>query len=248
MKVFLLLLIWAIPALAQTDLTNPAKKDIAMQLVSSAENSTLDWRSQFSYIQDIGDGRGYTAGLIGFTTGTADLLELVQTYTRKYANNGLAKYLPALNTVNGTDSHQGLDPGFKAAWRAEAALPAFQNAQEKERDDVYFTPAVALAKQDGLRALGQFAYYDAAVVHGFNGLRAIRKRTLARAQPPANHGSEATYLNAFLDERVVEMKKEAAHSNVSRIEAAQRIFLNAGNFNLKPPLDWHVYGDAFHIP
>ncbi|MYT55611.1 chitosanase, partial [Streptomyces sp. SID7834] len=35
-------------------LDDPAKKDIAMQLVSSAENSTLDWKAQYGYIEDIG--------------------------------------------------------------------------------------------------------------------------------------------------------------------------------------------------
>ena len=228
-------------------LADPVKKDHAMQIVSSAENSSLDWRAQFGYIEDIGDGRGYTAGIIGFTTGTADLLELVQNYTANYPKNGLAKYLPALVSVNGTDSHQGLDPHFMRDWIAEAAVPAFQDAQEKERDDVYFNPSVNLAKSDGLRALGQFAYYDAAVVHGFNGLRSIRKRALARMPTPAKGGSEVAYLTAFLDERVVEMKKEAAHSNVSRIETCQRVFLRAGNLGLNTPLTWKVYGDPYHI-
>ena len=234
-------------ALIGAGLANPDKKDHAMQIVSSAENSSLDWRAQFAYIEDIGDGRGYTAGIIGFTTGTADLLELVQNYTTNYPKNGLAKYLPALIAVNGTDSHLGLDPHFMRDWRAEAAVAAFQAAQEKERDDVYFNPSVNLAKSDGLHALGQFAYYDAAVVHGFNGLRAIRKRALARAKTPAKGGAEVAYLNAFLDERVVEMKKEAAHSDVSRIETCQRVFLRAGDLGLNTPLTWKVYGDPYHI-
>lgn len=33
-------------------------------LVSSAENSTTDYTGQYAYIEDIGDGRGYTAGII----------------------------------------------------------------------------------------------------------------------------------------------------------------------------------------
>jgi hypothetical protein len=44
-----------------------------MELVSSAETSTPDWRREFGYIEDIGDGRGYTCGLIGFGSGTVDL-------------------------------------------------------------------------------------------------------------------------------------------------------------------------------
>ena len=61
-----------------------------------------------------------------------------------------------------------------------------RRARDAERDRVYFRPAVKLAKADGLRALGQFAYYDAAVVHGFEGMRGVR---------------------------VVEMHKEAAHDD-----------------------------------
>lgn len=97
---------------AGTNLDDPAKKDVAMQLVSAAENSSLDWRAQFSYIEDIGDGRGYTAGIIGFCSGTGDMLELVQAYTNTKPGNVLAGYLPALRAVNGTASHAGLDPNY----------------------------------------------------------------------------------------------------------------------------------------
>jgi chitosanase len=198
------------------DLDDPVKKDHAMQIVSSAENSSLDWRAQFGYIEDIGDGRGYTGGIIGFTSGTHDMLELVQRYTDRSPGNILAKYLPALQAVDGTGSHEGLDPGFTGDWRSAANDPAFRDTQESERDRVYFDPAVSLAKQDGLQALGQFAYYDAAMVHGPEGLQAIRSRALGRAQAPAQGGGETAYLNAFLDERVIEMKKEEAHSDTSR--------------------------------
>jgi chitosanase len=116
-----------------------------------------------------------------------------------------------------------------------------------ERDTVYFNPSVALAKQDGLNALGQFAYYDAAVVHGFDGMKSVRERALRRAATPADGGSEVTYLHRFLDERVVEMKKEAAHEDVTRIEKAQRRFLREGNLHLNLPLRWSVYGDPFSI-
>ncbi|MEO5921220.1 MAG: chitosanase [Pseudolysinimonas sp.] len=60
------------------DLDDPRIKEIAMSLVSTAENSSTDWRAQYSYIEDIGDGRGYTAGIIGFCSGTGDMLELVR--------------------------------------------------------------------------------------------------------------------------------------------------------------------------
>ena len=154
-----------VPA-SPTGLADPVKKEYAQELVSSAENSTLDWRAQFGYLEDIGDGRGYTGGIVGFCSGTSDMLAVVQEYNKRKPVNGLASYLPALRTVDGSDSHAGLDPGFPAAWTAAAPDPIFQKVQEDARDTMYFDPAVRLARSDGLRALGQFAYYDAAVMHG----------------------------------------------------------------------------------
>ncbi len=229
------------------DLDHPTKKEFAMQLVSSAENSSTNWRKQFVYIEDIKDGRGYTAGIIGFTTGTGDLLEIVESYSKEFPSNGLRKYIPALKKVNGSQSHLGLDPAFTAAWIKESKKREFQAAQEKERDEVYFTPSLNQAKSDGLRALGEFIYYDATVVHGFEGMMQVRARAAKRAKSPALGGSEVEYLNAFLDERVVEMKKEKAHTDMSRIESAQRVFLRRGNLDLQAPLSWNVYGDQYQI-
>lgn len=230
-----------------TGLADPRKKALALQLVSSAENSTLNWRGQYGYLEDIGDGRGYTGGIVGFCSGTSDMLALVIEYTRRAPGNRLAPYLPALRTVDGSDSHAGLDPGFPAAWRAAAADPVFQKAQEDERDLMYFDPAVALATSDGLRALGQFAYFDAAVMHGPSGLRGIRAAALRVAKPPRQGGDETVWLRAFLDARVREMRTEAAHSDVSRVETAQRVFLLGSNLDLNTPLSWRVYGDSYSV-
>ncbi|MFB7245729.1 chitosanase [Streptomyces populi] len=232
-------------------LDDPAKKEIAMKLVSSAENSSLDWKAQYKYIEDIGDGRGYTAGIIGFCSGTGDMLDLVELYGRRKPGNVLAKYLPALREVNGSDSHEGLDPGFPADWRRAAQDTAFQQAQNDERDRVYFNPAVQQGKADGIGTLGQFTYYDAIVMHG-NGddgtsFGSIRRRALSKAKPPAQGGDEVTYLNAFLDARVWAMKQEEAHSDTTRVDTEQRVFVRKRNLNLDTPLDWKVYGDSYHI-
>jgi chitosanase len=222
-----------------------------MQIVSSAENSSLNWKAQYAYIQDIDDGRGYTGGIIGFCSGTSDMLEVVEDYTRRSPGNVLAKYLPALKKVNGSDSHAGLDPNYTGDWKTAAADVIFQQSQDSVRDDTYFNPAVSQARTDGLRALGQFAYYDAIVMHGpgnsgvsFGG---IRKSAMAKARTPAQGGDETTYLNAFLDARVAAMKTEEAHSDTTRVDTAQRVWLKAGNFDLNTPLAWKVYGDSFSI-
>jgi len=71
--------------------------------------------------------------------------------------------IPALKKTHNA-THSGLDPNFTKDWKTATADPVFQQAQDKERDRVYFDPAVTLAISDGVSTLGQFAYYDAAVV------------------------------------------------------------------------------------
>ena len=180
------------------------------------------------------------------------MLVVVRRFTRAHPHNPLARFLPALRKVNGTDSHEGLGRPFVRAWHRAEDLKGFRVAQNKERDRVYFDPSVGRAKADGLRTLGQFIYYDAMVVHGpgtdrlsFGG---IRRRAMNLATTPAQGGSEVRYFNAFLDVRKRTMRTEEAHQNTSRVDTEQRVFLRHRNFELAPPLTWHVYGDRYRIP
>ncbi|MFF2731117.1 chitosanase [Streptomyces sp. NPDC058008] len=233
-------------------LAEPGMKETASRLVSSAEASTLDWRSRYGAIEDVGDGTGYTAGIIGFCSGTNDMLHLVEAYTGKDADNPLAAYLPALRAVDGTDSHEGLDPGFTEAWREAAKDPVFREAQDETRDRLYFDPAVRLAKLDGLGTLGQFVYYDAMVLHGpgvgADGFYGIRDAAMASADTAAEGGDETAYLDAFLDRSRSAIKARKVQRDTTRIDTAQRVFLRAGNLALDGPLVWQVYGETFRIP
>lgn len=242
------------PQKTTVSLNDPDKKEIAMELVSSAENSSLKWQEQYAYIEDIQDGRGYTAGIIGFCSGTGDMLELVQAYTATKADNPLAKFLPALEKVNGSESHEGLGAEFETAWKEAATDQRFQEAQDQIRDKLYFDPAVKQAEADGLSTLGQFVYYDAIVMHGpgdgsvpmEESFPGIREAALTLAKTPSEGGKEVAYLNAFLDERAKVMALEDAHEDISRVEA-QRQFLKKGNQDLELPLKWTMYGDPFEI-
>lgn len=222
-----------------------------MQLVSSAENSSLDWRAQYGYIEDIGDGRGYTGGIIGFTSGTGDMLEVVSAYAKLNPGNRLEAYIPALQKVNNSPSHEGLGDAFARDWKQAASDTAFRQAQDYERDTVYFNPAIQQAKADGLHALGQFIYYDALVVHGSGNeatsFSTIRTNAVRSAKPPSRGGSERAYLEAFLKARNVVMRMEAAHNDTSRIDTEQRVFLNDNNLSLETPLRWKTYGDSYQI-
>lgn len=220
-------------------------------LVSSAENSSLDYEAQYAYIEDIDDGRGYTGGIIGFTSGTGDMLEVVQEYCKeKPEDNVLAEYIPALEAAVDSDSHEGLGDEFVSAWEMAAEDEEMRAAQDKILDEMYMSPAVTYGKEDGLSPLGQYIYYDALVVHGpgededsFGGIRDV---AMKQAQTPSLGGDETEYLLAFLDARTVIMQKEEAHSDLSRIETQQK-FIREKNFDLSLPLEWMMYGDNFRL-
>jgi chitosanase len=239
---------------AVSDLSNPIKKRIALQLVAASENSTLDWHTQYGYIEhnvesDNNENRGYTAGVIGFTSRTGDMLDLVKYYSHIAPGNVLEKYLPALEAVKGSSGTAGLGEAFENDWQtaAQEADGKFITAQDHERDSVYFTPAVELAKKDGLQALGQFMYYDTAIVHGPEGLAMIRAAARKSTHTSAEGGDEATYLNRFLDIRTIEMRKEHGHQDTSRIDTMQRKLLNERNFTLHTPFTVAVYDDVYTI-
>lgn len=230
---------------------NDEYREIFYSLVSSAENSTLDYKEQYSYIEDIGDGRGYTAGIIGFTSGTGDLLEVIDKYIElKPENNELEKYVPALENVNGTDSHEGLGDSFIEDWINAAENQEMIAAQDMIVDEMYLNPAIEFANEDGLSMLGAFIYYDALVVHGpgddedsFGG---IRQEAIDEMKTPAKGGDETEYLLCFLNARSLIMLKEEAHSDLSRI-IMQKKFISEGNFTLSLPLSWTMYGDDFEL-
>ncbi|SDD34378.1 chitosanase [Terribacillus halophilus] len=226
-------------------------RQIVYSFVSSAENSSTDYEEQYSYMEDIQDGRGYTAGIIGFTSGTGDLLEVVKEYQKiKPADNILVKYLSPLEAVEGSDSHEGLGAAFEEDWEKVGQTKEMMQAQDNIVDKIYLYPAIKFAEEDGLGLLGQYIYYDALVVHGpgedpdsFNG---IRKEALKVSKSPSQKGKEAEYLKAFLKTRTKIMVKEEAHQDLSRINFQEQL-INQDNFELDLPIHWEMYGDEFRL-
>lgn len=223
-------------------------RDTTFSLVSSAENSSTDYQKQYRYIQDIGDGRGYTAGIIGFTTKNGDLLQVVLDYQKLRPDNELVRYLPALKQIEGTASHVGLGKNFVQAWKMASKDKYFIQAQNQVLNQQYMKPALKAAKEDNLGPLGQYIYYDAIVVHGpgndkdsFGGIR--KEAKLESRSPVHNQG---VLLRTFLKVRTKVMLKESAHHDLSRIKA-QKKFIKEKNFALKRPLEWRMYGDSFEL-
>src|SRR3954453_15991096 len=129
------------------------RKHRAAQITSTFENSTLEL--QYGYVENIGDGRGITAGRAGFTSATGDLLLLIRRYTEAKPDNVLAPYISALQAVNGTDSTKGLG-GFADAWAVAAEDPDFRKVQDELVEELYPCPAMNFRTDRGSETpLGQ---------------------------------------------------------------------------------------------
>jgi len=235
-------------------LADPQTKLRAARIISSFENSTVD--IQYDYAEDIGDGRGITAGRAGFTSGTGDLLEVVRRYAQQRPGSALAEYVPALEADNGTESTAGLD-GFTGVWAQTSRTdPLLDQIQDQVSDELYFDPAMRRAQQLGVTsALGQLIIWDTIVQHGEgddpDGLPAIQNEVVTRYGPVA--GNEAAWLTDFLQVRRAHLQnpadpetRDAWRDSVSRVDALESL-VKAGNLELRPPLGWDVYGDHFTL-
>ena len=226
------------------------------RLVSAFENATLD--IQYGYIANLDDGRGYTAGRAGFTSGTGDLLLVVQRYAQLAAGNALEKYLPALRKVNGSDSVAGLD-GMETAWANAAKDPKFKLAQDQINDEQYRQPARKLAAALGLQwPLSKAAVYEAGIQHGygdnFDTVNKIAERASAQVGgSPAKGSDEKAWLKAFLEQRKQDLLHPANSTtaaewaeSVDRADAMLRLF-EANQFYLTGVVQITVFGKSFTL-
>ncbi|HEY3242580.1 MAG TPA: chitosanase [Phycisphaerae bacterium] len=223
------------------------QKRRAEQITSVFENDTIEL--QYAYIENINDGRGYTAGRAGFTTATGDLIVVVERYTADVPGNGLAPFIPRLVELaeQVSDSTAGLE-GLPQAWMQAAADPRFRAVQDAVVDELYYQPTVAHWRQLGLTtALSLAALYDADIQHGDgddpDGLSAMLERTRARVGgTPASGIAESTWLAGFLDVRRATLafafnpETRAAWAMAVDRPDVYRALLDDGNFDLSGPI------------
>ncbi len=196
----------ALLVVSSTSITPEQKRRIEV-LTTVFENSRTDF--QYGYIENLHDGRGYTAGRIGFCTGTGDLLEVVERYTSLLPGNPLVNYLPELRRLaaSGSDRTSGLS-GFERNWKHAAPDPLFRSSQDEEVERSYFLPALEAAKSVGAEtALSKGFLFDTLVQHGNgndpDGLPAILLRAESAVSGTPKSGiSEQAWLSALMDQRL----------------------------------------------
>ena len=230
----------------------------ADQIVSVFENGVPD--IQYGYIEDLQDGRGYTAGRAGFCSACGDMAEVVRRYTDVAPSNPLASFLPTLMRLasEGSDSRADL-AGLPRAWTEASADPQFRAVQDAVVEERYYRPAVDLAQQLGLTSsLGRLAFYDTAVQHGVDvgpdSLVAIADRATREAGgSPAAAVQETVWLEAFLDRRRATLEQPsnpgtqaAWAASVGRVDALHAL-LDAGNLDLDLPVEINPFGTPVEI-
>lgn len=232
---------------------NTTQKAVALQLTTTCENS--EKKLNYTYAEKLGsfDGRGITFGCIGFTTGTYDGNILIHYYTKLNPKNSLAKYIPALDTIDAgkhdsddkNNSIKGLDNFIKDV--NACTDPLFKQAQLYELDKMYWDPAVSLATSIGTKNQLTLAFiYDMCVNHGEDGAKEyINSAKNKLGGLPKDGIDEKKFLSSVMDYRYAFLKSDDPDGS-DRVNAYRKL-LTAGNVNLNTNFKFTVYGEDFTI-
>ncbi|ORX72356.1 lysozyme-like protein [Linderina pennispora] len=188
----------AAPAADTASGNSACAKTLALKITNIYENG--DTNFHYDYCENIKDGRGFTSGISGFCTGTADAWEVVQQYHKLTGGkDSFSKYDGVLKKYaqSGSDSTSGLD-GYCSVWSKLGKSDAkFRNAQDAIRDSMYYNPSQKLADQLGLKlSISRAQLYDCGIQHGTgsdaDGLAGLIKTTNASFKADAKGSSGST--------------------------------------------------------
>lgn len=211
----------------QSPLVYPWQRQKIDMLVSMGENdnTVLDYGS----CADIGDGRGFTIGQVGFCTGTGDFIVVAACYDDRKPGNALSKYWKALAAINdafaSTGQNQADTSGLTALGdfcgdvATAAKDPLFVQCQDDVGDAFYMASALQHAQDRGFEGLLTLGFlYDTELnfgegdeSNGLGGTATVMKRADADygAGLPASFKGlpweESRWLGFMIQERAVEM-------------------------------------------
>jgi hypothetical protein len=207
------------------------QRDKINMMISMGENdnTTLNYAS----CSNIGDGRGYTIGQVGFCTGTGDFILVAACYNDRKPNNELSKYWNALVGINDTYVSTGANQGSTATLDALGNFcgdlatatadsdGVFVQCQVDVGDALYRGAALAHAAERGFEGLLTMGFlYDTELNFGEQddtGPPVLGGTKTVMAKADADYGSglpanfagkpweESRWLGFMIQERVVEM-------------------------------------------
>ncbi|KAJ3237351.1 hypothetical protein HDU81_009573 [Chytriomyces hyalinus] len=184
-----------------------------MSLVWVAENSegnldgVVPWYKAYSYIQNIGDGRGFTTNIVGFCSGTGDYLIFLQNLLKISPCHPLTKYIPDVRKLSDTPSLNGNLNGLKGLPQLVLAYgggpngdgpidPAYVEATWKTLttigDSGYWGTAMDYSRKYFLSLpISKGQLYDIGLNAGIGGLDTVLKRVTTPPPTPATSGKDA---------------------------------------------------------
>lgn len=230
---------------------SPQKRLRADRLISVFENQSLDF--QYDYIDNLHDGRGFTAGRAGFCTACGDLYEVVKSFTAVKPVNPLAKYLQKLKKLAETsDIKTSSLRGFLSAWKSASLDPKFRQAQDEYVDIHLFRPAVQTALSFGIDSdLGIAAIYEAAVQHDFGD---DDDSVVSMLKEAGGNNPHQVDLEKFLQVRKAHLMDPenkdttaAWRESVGRADEMIRLY-RTGNLQFEGPIEVAPFGRSFVIP
>jgi chitosanase len=200
----------------------------------------------YSYVEDLGDGRGLTLTQYGLVTNELEVGWVIQKHQTRRPDTKLARFLPALPPHGpGTDA-PALD-GFADIWRAEIADgPSLRAACDEVADSLYFEPALAAAQIAGVTTpVGVLIFYDTYLQHGGgddpDSFGAILSRSRSGGDGDVSAARKNEFLKRFLAvRRSVLMdphNRETAEvwrRSVTRVDALETLLQR--NPALRPPV------------
>ena len=222
----------------------PAQRHAINSIISVFETGRVPNPAAYATCTILPDGAGISYGMHQSTDRAGSLDNIVKRYIElggKHAVS-LQAYLPYFA------SNKSATEPPKGPWSAETravidllkvagADPIMHQAQEEVFDRDYFQPAVNHANQIGLtKALSLAVVYDTCIHSGPGGVTMIRNMFAAKS--PANGGTEAEWVKAYLNARrnwLGTHKMTILHGTVYRMDALLAL-ITAGNWDLTPPL------------
>ncbi|KAJ2713095.1 hypothetical protein H4R19_002422 [Coemansia spiralis] len=143
-------------------------KDIALRITNIYENGNTEFH--YDYCEDLKDGRGFTAGIAGFCTGTADAWKVIQEYHKLTGGKddfGAMDTTLAKLAESGSESVAELTNYCQVWEKLGKSDRKFQQAQDTIRDQLYFYPSQKAADSVGLKLdISRAQLYDTGIEHG----------------------------------------------------------------------------------